>query len=371
MTPQLHPLKIAEVRRETADAISITFEVPPLLADVFEYEHGQYITLETELKGEKVRRAYSMSSSPVEGALTVSVKRIKGGVMSNHLNDTAKAGETLQVMPPQGRFTAPLDAAKYRSFYLLGGGSGITPLFSIIKTVLEKEPKSSLFLLYGNYDEDSIIFKTQLEDLQRRYEGQLFVEHILSDPKQDKTGGGMFGFMKKSTSSWTGLVGVPDQKAINAWLDRNPASTAETVFFTCGPLPMMRNLEAVVAARGIDKKQFHMEVFSSATEQKEGAAAAALVHTGASMAAVKLNGKKFEVPIAAGQTILDSLLKAGYDAPFSCKSGACSTCIAKLNSGKVEMDACFALNDDEVADGYILACTARPTTAAINVDFDA
>jgi ring-1,2-phenylacetyl-CoA epoxidase subunit PaaE len=364
MSLTLQPLKIARITRETADAVSLTFSVPAQQQELFAFEQGQYITLELTIGGEKVRRAYSMSSAPHENELTVTVKMVKNGKMSSYINTKLTEGSVVDVLPPQGRFTTPLAVSDRRDFYLLGGGSGITPLFSIAKAVLENEPKSVVHLLYGNYDEDSIIFKAQLDALVRRYEGQIVVEHLLSNPKTEKASGGMFSFMKKATTNWTGLTGIPDTKTIEKWLDRNPAATKNSVFFTCGPLPMMQNLEKVVLARGIDKKQFHMEVFSSDGPKENAAAGMGAV------VSFTLNGKQGEVSVPAGQTILDVLLKQGHDAPFSCKSGACSTCIAKVTSGSVTMDNCFALDDDEVAKGFILACQAKPASATVSVNFD-
>ena len=360
----LHQLKIASITRETPDAVSLTFDVPTHLRDTFAFAAGQYITLELPMGGELVRRAYSMSSAPHENRLTVTVKQVKGGRVSTYINEQLTEGGVVNVLPPQGKFTTPLAVPNRRTFYLLGGGSGITPLFSLLKAVLEQEPQSTVHLLYGNATEESIIFRDDLDALQRRYEGQLHVTHLLSHPKQEK-GSGMFSFMKKSLTAWTGLVGIPDTKTITRWLDDSPAHTTESVFFTCGPLPMMQNLEKVVQQRGIDKKHFHMEVFDTGgvLPKAEAGAMAAELHA-------TLNGKKIEVSVAAGQTLLDAMLKAGHDAPFSCKSGACSTCIAKLSQGKVLMDACFALDDDEIAKGYILACQAKPTTAEIVVNFD-
>ncbi len=366
MNHQLYPLNVAETKRETNDALSITFTIPSELAEAFAFAAGQYITLELEINGEKVRRAYSMCSAPHEGKLTVAVKRTKGGVMSNYLNDKIKQGSVVNVMPPQGKFTTPLSPSNTRTFYLLGGGSGITPLFSILKTVLHDEPKSVVHLLYGNENEDSIIFKTELDALEKHYEGQLFVEHILAKPKEEKSGG-MFSFIKKSTISWQGLIGVPDKKNIEKWLAKNTQHTKDAIYFTCGPLPMMQNLEQIILGKGVDKHNFHMEVFASATDIANTAKPAS---SGGAMMNVTLGGKKSTVEIAAGQTVLDAMLKAGYDAPYSCKSGACSTCIAKISKGKVSMDACFALDDDEIKNGYILACQAKPTTSELELNFD-
>ncbi|MEM6967191.1 MAG: FAD-binding oxidoreductase, partial [Bacteroidota bacterium] len=202
MSSIFHTLKVNKVKNETSDTVSLTFDIPDTLKEKFKYDHGQYLTLRFELNGKEERRAYSMSSSPVESGITVTVKKVKDGKVSTHICSQVRLGEYVEVMAPQGRFTIALNPDVNRTFYLFGAGSGITPLMSIAKTILEREPLSTVFLLYGNRNEDSIIFKSDLDTLEKKYANQLMVTHTLSQPKKEKAGG-LGGFFKKAKISWT------------------------------------------------------------------------------------------------------------------------------------------------------------------------
>jgi ring-1,2-phenylacetyl-CoA epoxidase subunit PaaE len=364
-----HTLTVSQIQNETTDAVSISFAVPETLKDTFTYTQGQYLTLRSQVRGEEVRRAYSMSSSPLDEDLTVTVKRVRGGLMSNYLLDHMKVGATLEVMPPQGRFHTPLDAAQRKTYYLFGAGSGITPLMSIIRTALEQEPQSQLFLLYGNRSEETIIFKEKLDELQKRYEGQLFVEHILSQPKKEKAGG-LGGLFKKATTNWQGKTGRIDRQTVTDFLAQNVAKTKENIYFVCGPEGMMNAVSATLEQRGVDKKSVHSEHFISHPVAPKAATAGEIAVEGATLTA-KLNGKTVTVQVSKKQTLLDALLAQKIEAPYSCTSGACSTCMAKIVTGTVKMDNCFALDDDEVLNGYILTCQAHPTSASVEINYDA
>jgi len=367
---QFYDLKVKDVTTETAEAVSISFSIPTEHQELFQYEAGQYLTLRFEIDGKDVRRAYSMSSSPLDDTTTVTVKRVKGGLVSNHINSNLKAGMTVAVMPPQGRFTTKFSADQQRDFYLFGGGSGITPLMSILKTVLENEPKSTVNLFYGNQDENNIIFQSELEQLEKKYQGQLKVEHILADPIREKPKG-FTAFLKKGKITWPGKVGVPDSANTNAFLDAHSPRSKEAIHFICGPGPMMDSVESVLLKRGVDADKIHIERFSSTPpqDQKAGAGAAAAM-TGAAKLKVTLDGKTIETTNPEGKTILDTLLDMKIEPPYSCTSGSCSTCMAKVKSGTVRMDACYALDDDEVEDGFILTCQAHPTSAEVEINFD-
>lgn len=359
---QFYPLKVKEVIQETADTVSLRFSIGADLADTFKYIQGQYITLRFTIQGQEERRAYSMSSSPIEEHLCVTVKRVKGGKVSNHIADQVKVGDTVDVMPPQGRFYTPLDADQRKTYYLFAAGSGITPLMSILKTVVEQEPQSAVHLLYGSRYDDAIIFHQELEALQSKYAGQFSVDFIVSQPKKEKT-----SWFKKSTMKWQGAVGRIDKKAFKQFIDKYPVQGANGEYFVCGPGAMIDLVETELQARSIDNKHIHSERFVNAAE---AAAKKANSTGGAGQATVTLRGETFTIDVPAKKTILDVLNDERKDAPYSCLAGACSTCMAKVTKGKVKMDACYALDDDEIAQGYTLACQAHPESDDVELTFD-
>ncbi len=358
-------LPVHAIIKETEDTVTVQFAVPPTEQERFTYQAGQYLTLRFVIDGQDVRRAYSMSSSPLDDTLAVSVKRVRNGLVSNHIADHLKAGSMVEVMPPQGRFIAQPQPGKRRNIYLFGAGSGITPLMSIIRTLLEQEPKSKLFLLYGNRDENSIIFQEQLQSLQEKYQGQLFVEHTLSQPLRHKTGG-LSRFFTKGKVAWNGNQGRIDDAKVQAFLADHPQDAEETQYYVCGPGTMIDSVEQSLLSSGIDKALIHTERFVSAHDTKKKTAAVAV---DTATVTARLNGKEVVVQLKAGQTILDGLLEAKVDPPYSCLAGACSTCAAKVLQGGVKMDVCYALDEDEVAEGMILTCQSRPSTAEVKIDF--
>lgn len=361
-----YPLKVSNVHQETKDTVSLTFTIPDDLKEIFQYKSGQYLTLKFNIDGNEARRAYSFSSSPkTDSSPTVTVKRVTGGLVSNYINDHVKNGTTIEVMPSNGRFTPEIKEENRKNYYLLGGGSGITPLMSIIKTVVEEEPQSVIHLLYGNRDIDSIIFHEELKTLQTNYAGQLFIYFALDNPPTLKEGGFMGMFQKKKIN-WDGLAGRIDSPMINDFLQKHPVNNRTDEYYVCGPGPMMEIAKSALEKQGIDTKKINIEVFTSLGEQIPRTPTN---KSGVNTVKVHLDAKTIDVEVAANETILDAILKLDEDAPYSCTSGACATCMAKVVSGKVEMDACFALDDDEIANGLILTCQSHPTTENVEITF--
>lgn len=365
MSNQFHTLTVQSVTPETADAVTVAFTIPDELKDTFSYKQGQYLTLRFTINGEDVRRAYSMCSSPLDDEIAVTVKKVDGGLVSTHINQSLKAGDTVEVMPPEGRFYTKLDPDQRRDYYLIGAGSGITPLMSILRTVLEKEPMSRVILLYGNRNEDCIIFDKELEKLTQKYDGQLIVRHILSQPKREKPKG-IGGLFSKGKTTWEGPVGRISPVVIEQLLKDYPVKAPRAEFFICGPGNLIDMAEKALQERGIDGKNVHSERFTTGTEGK------AKKVSGADGAIVKvhLDGQELEVAVPPNKTILDVLLAQKYDPPYSCTSGACSSCMAKVIKGSVRMETCFALDDDEVEEGYILTCQSHPTTDEVEITYD-
>lgn len=349
------PLNVKEVIRETPEAVTVVFEKPA--GNEFNYKAGQYLTLKMNLGGESLRRAYSLSSSPITDVhLAVTVKEVKDGRVSRYLNQELRAGASIEVFPPNGNFALSPDATRAMHYVLLGGGSGITPLMSILKTVLRTEPNSQITLVYGNRDEQSIIFAKQLDDLEQGSNGRLRVVNILAE----------------AGPSWFGLKGLPNRaNLLNILQDLLNASRLPKSYWICGPAPMMDEAQAALAFLNIPKENIHREVFTAALPDPEAKAAAAAMapKRGAYTVKVTLDGVTKDILVKENATILDAAIDAGMDPPFACQMGVCCTCRAKLTSGKVEMEEDEGLSDTEVKQGYILTCQSHPLSADCELEY--
>lgn len=357
MAEHFHALEIAEIVPETEEAMSIRFHVPPELAEAFRFKAGQHLTLMAAIGDEEVRRNYSLCTAPADNDLMVTVKRIAGGVFSNWVAEELKPGQRIAVMPPHGSFTTQFDPAQAKHYVGFAGGSGITPIISLIKTALSVEPNSRFTLFYGNRDSSSVIFLEALAALKDRYLGRFELYHFLSDEEQDID---LFnGMLDRDTCAKAVDRLVGDPKAVGDW-------------FICGPGPMMDAAEAVLVERGVDKAKIHIERFTAGRPSAAVAAAlqAAQVEAKGLSVSVTLDGRTRKVEFN-GENILDSAREAGLPAPFACKAGVCATCRAKVTKGKVEMAVHYGLNDDEVAAGYVLTCQSVPLGEGVAVDYDA
>lgn len=362
----MYVLTVHDIQQLSQDAVSISLNITEDIKEQFNYISGQYITIEADINGESVRRAYSICSANFETHIRVGVKRVEGGKMSNYLVNTLKAGDKINVLAPEGRFILKPDADKSRDHYFFAAGSGITPILSMIKSVLEDEPKSTCYLLYGNRDESSIMFQDELTELQSKYKDQLYVMHSLSQATSKKGISGLFG---SKSSSWSGWKGRLDAEKVSKFMSDYPGENMGKEHFICGPGNMIESINEALIARGVDKKSIYKEFFSSPDDKKSGTISAANSNNLKDLQ-VKLNGEEFSLKIAADMTIVDALVELGKDVPYSCSSGACSTCMAMLTKGKVEMESSFALDEDEIEEGYILACQACLVSDEAVVDFD-
>ncbi len=360
-------LKVGKIVKETEDTISIYFDIPNDLRGKYSFKAGQYLTIKANIAGEEIRRSYSISTAPHAASPAVSIKRIYGGRMSNYLHDQLTAGQLLDILAPEGKFTVLPDAALARDHYFFAAGSGITPVMSMIQDVLEHEPKSSCHLMYGSRSEKGIIFHNVLDNLAKKHEGQLSVSHTISQPTKVKARG-IGGLLGKKSISWKGDTGRIDIAKVTDFLAKNPSYTKAQLYYICGPGTMISNVEGALLEQSISKDLIKKEYFGGASEAKTKSAGP--LATGSSIITVKLNSEVISLSMDNSKTILDELIDLGKEPPYSCTSGACSTCIAKVTSGDVKMDACFALDDDEISDGYILTCQARPETQEVTIEFE-
>lgn len=358
MSASFHMLKIAEIIPETAEAKSIRFELPEALRDEFSFKPGQHLTLKADIHGEDIRRTYSLCVAPREGELKVTVKRIAGGVFSNWLNDTLEAGDYIEVMAPHGSFTWNFHPEAQNHYAGFAGGSGITPIMSLLKTALTTEPESRFTLFYGNRDSSSVIFLEELARLKNRFMDRLQVHHFLAEEAEDIE---LFNGMLDRTKCDLILGTMVEPRDI-------------TAFFICGPGPMMDAAEEALQSVGIPHDRIMVERFTAGRPSAALAAQMQQLQTKAQglTMQVTLDGRRRRVPFdAAAGNILDSARIAGLPAPYACKAGVCATCRARVVSGEVEMAARYGLSDEEIAAGYVLTCQSVPKGAGVEVDYDA
>ncbi len=352
-----YKLHIDDIKKETEDCVSISFTIPPALKDTFIYKHGQYLTLRAYINNQEVRRSYSICSSPLDDKLRIAVKKVEGGVFSEFANNELKAGDELEAMPPIGKFFAELHTDHKKNYVAIAAGSGITPVLSIIKTTLLTEPNSQFILVYGNRSRQSIIFKEEIEAIKNRFINRFSVIHILSREKMDSP----LHFGRIDTEKCDLLF----SKIIS------PMQTDE--FFLCGPEEMIMDVKECLEQLGVERKRVHFELFTS-----HGLAKTEIVHKkrsspgkASSQVTIVLDSTSFNFDLAfEGGNILDAALQQGADLPFSCKSGVCCTCRAKLVEGEVDMEVNYGLEPEEVEQGFILTCQSHPVTEKVVVSFD-
>ena len=355
---RFHPLTVTDVRRETRDAVVLTLVPRDEDRALFDFTQGQYLTFRRDFDGEELRRSYSICAGLDEGCLKVGIKRVDGGAFSTWANESLAPGAEIEAMPPMGRFHTALDPTAERHYLGFAGGSGITPLLSIIKTVLAREPRSSFTLVYANRMIKTIMFREELEDLKNLYLGRFSVIHVLEQEGQE-------------IDLFTGMIDADKMKGLfEHWLDASAIDTA----FICGPEPMMLTIAASLREHGLREDQIKFELFASS---QPGRAKARAVSQQASSGAngteatVTLDGatRTFHMP-REGETLLEAALANDMDAPYSCKAGVCSTCRCKVLEGEVEMAVNHALEDYEVRAGYVLSCQSYPLSDRVVVSYD-
>jgi ring-1,2-phenylacetyl-CoA epoxidase subunit PaaE len=360
MALQFHRLKVIAVNKETPDCVSVSFEVPEGLKNEFYYKPGQNLTLRHWLNGtEELRRSYSLCSSPLDNEWKVAIKKVPGGAFSAFANDELKPMGIIEVMPPTGKFTVETNPVNKKNYVAFAAGSGITPIISIIKTVLRTEPKSEFTLVYGNRNRTSIIFKEELEALKNKFMSRFRIVHVLSREVTDATVN----------------HGRIDADKCEVLFTKHVEIDADE-FFLCGPEAMIFCVRDYLKSKGVNEKKIHFELFTSPDQAKSKTGKEKSTveepHVPKSRVVIIRDGRQFEFELDYdSEPILDAAIHNGIDLPYSCKGGVCSTCSAKVTEGEVKMDVCYALEPEDVAKGFILTCQSHPKTSKVVVNFDA
>lgn len=357
MSIHFHALTVKEVKKETADCVSISFNIPNDLKKLFQFTQGQNITIKKNIDGEELRRSYSICSSPFDNELRIAVKQVEGGKFSTWANHQLKKDDRLEVLPPTGKFYTELNSSHKKNYLAFAAGSGITPILSIIKTTLQTEPGSQFTLVYGNKNTGSVIFKEPLEALKNKYMQRFVLYHIFSRERTDAAINHGRIDTEKCEAITKKLI---DIKAVDE-------------VFICGPKAMIFAVKDYAQNQGIDEKKIHFELFNAPAKSQAANHKPQVVKESGPVAkvTVKLDGRAFDFDLPFNsKPILDAALQQGADLPYACKGGVCCTCRAKLIEGEVDMDVNYALEPEEVAAGYILTCQSHPRTEKVVVDFD-
>jgi ring-1,2-phenylacetyl-CoA epoxidase subunit PaaE len=353
---KFHTLLITEIRQETDDSVSIALEIPDTLKDKFTYSAGQYLTFKAIIDGEEVRRSYSVCSAPHEKYLRVGIKKVPGGKFSTYANEMLKAGDPIEVMPPEGNCTHIPDPGQANSYLAFAAGSGITPILSIIKTVLLKEPKSRFTLVYGNRYSQSVMFREELEGLKNKHVDRFRIYHILSRERTDAPL----------------LHGRIDPKKCELFFTDVWKNEPFDKVFVCGPGNMIFDIKESLPALGIPQEKIKYELFTTpGQEQKKKRVITEEEAEKKCKVDLQLDGNKYQIDISFRDNILDAAIDLGIDLPYSCKGGVCSTCRAQLVEGEVDMEVNYALEEDELDAGFVLTCQCYPKSDHISINYDA
>jgi len=352
-----HPIKVAQVKRETSDSVAISLDIPNEHSKDFLYAPGQYLTFRTHINGEEVRRSYSICSVPSDGRIQVGIKQVEGGLFSTWANKKLKAGDTLEAMPPLGKFVWR-EIPENQQVLFIAAGSGITPILSLIKQILESDSDRQVILIYGNRSVKTIMFREAIEALKNKHLDRFQIFHVLS---------------KEKLNSPLMCGRINEDKCNTFFTSILPLNNVGAAYL-CGPYEMIQAAKQAMLTNGLAEKDIHFELFTTgnvlpnlAPKTQE----AAFDPTTSAKVSLKLDGKTFEFPLRyGGDNILDAALSQGADLPYACKGGVCCTCRAKLVKGEVDMDVNFGLEPDEIAAGFILTCQSHPRTPEIEVDFD-
>ena len=344
-----YKLTIKEIKRETPEAISVVFNIPNELTPFYKFTAGQYVNLKLTLDGQEVRRAYSICSSPKSGELRISIKAIQNGFFSVFANKQLAVGNLIEVGTPEGRFTFEPKSDNQKTYGAFVAGSGITPVMSILQTVLEEEPQSSFVLVYGNKTPESTIFFDKLNELHNKYTGRFFLYYVFSQAKLD---GHLFGRIERS--------------AVNFVLKNKHKEVEFENFYLCGPNQMISQVKDILKDNNIPENHIKFELFTTVETEKK----IEQNLDGQSKVTVLLDDEETTFFVPSGTVILDAVLKQGLDAPYSCQGGICSSCIGRITHGSAEMKKNAILTDSEIADGLVLTCQAVPTSSEIYIDYD-